>query len=158
MIAVAFAFLLMQQLAALPSETPAADPSPAASLPEWAKVDPFAFERACCSALVRGDTPLDVCQTRVRRLLADSLGDDLPATMRAAGSLDDCQRLRDAAGGSPYAVQCGARPPSMAASNVPVERDCRSRPERGGFTTECRPVGSTDEGGGLKLTLFGDKD
>ena len=151
MIAVAFAFLLMQQLAALPSETPAADPSPA-------KVDPFAFERACCSALVRGDTPLDVCQTRVRRLLADSLGDDLPATMRAAGSLDDCQRLRDAAGGSPYAVQCGARPPSMAASNVPVERDCRSRPERGGFTTECRPVGSTDEGGGLKLTLFGDKD
>ena len=59
MIAAVFAVLLMQQPAA----------SSAGPLPEWAKADPFAFERARCSALVRGETPLNVCQAEVRRLL-----------------------------------------------------------------------------------------
>ncbi len=163
MIIAAVALLLVQQVA--PSitwqEAPAAAPTtPAAivDLPDWARADPFAYERARCSPLVRGDTPLETCQAETRFILAAALGDDLPAALRPTGAPDDCQMMREASGGSAYAVQCGARPRDAIAAPVLQEQDCRPRPDqRGGFSAECRPVTpSRDDEEGLKIKLWSD--
>ena len=90
MLFAALAHLMLQSPASVPDafrESPASAPAPAAetiassegaTVPEWALTDPFGYERARCNPMVRGETPLDVCQSRVRSALAASLGDDLP--------------------------------------------------------------------------------
>ena len=164
MIAAAFAILLLQQTApTVVWETPAAAPTaappePAAShsVPAWGLADPFGFERARCSPLVRGDTPMQTCQAEVRAQLALAMGPDLPEALRPSGMAGDCQMMQASAGGSSYAVQCG---PQSRTANAPSglrEMDCRPRPTQGGFTSECRPVDGADKKG-LSLTLWGDK-
>jgi len=137
-------------------EAPAAPPAPSTSLPDWALADPFAYERAHCSAMVRGSTPLETCQAEARAQLAAALGDALPDALKPVGMPDDCRMAREAGGGSAYARQCGPQQRTGAVATPPPEQDCRSRPARGGgFTSECRPTsGQEDEG--LKLRLWGD--
>lgn len=159
------ALALMQQTAPAvvwDQPAPAAEVAPAppaaatSSLPAWALADPFAYERARCSPMVRGDTPLETCQAETRAQLALALGDALPDALKPVGAPDDCRMAREAAGGFVYARQCGPQQRSGAALTQPVEQDCRPRPARGGgFTSECRPV-SGQEGEGLKLRLWGD--
>nr|WP_316627299.1 hypothetical protein [uncultured Brevundimonas sp.] len=165
MIAAAFAILLLQQTAPIvvwdaptAAET-AAPPVPAAShsVPAWGLADPFGFERARCSPLVRGDTPMQTCQAQVRAQLALAMGSDLPEALRPVGMAGDCQMMQASGGGSTYAVQCG---PQSRAANAPSglrETDCRPRPTQGGFSSECRPVDGGDEKG-LSGTLWGDKN
>jgi len=138
----------------------AAEPAPAAAaveIPDWARADPFAYERSRCSPLVRGDASLETCQAQTRAALAAALGDDLPAALRPSGSADDCQMMREAAGGSAYAVQCGPQRRDAAVARPLQEQDCRPRPDsRGGFSSECRPVVQGQEQEGLRLKLWGD--
>jgi len=161
----ALALALMQQAApavvwdqpAPTAETASAPlPPTTASLPDWALADPYAYERAHCSPMVRGAAPLETCQAEARAQLAAALGDDLPDALKPVGAPDDCRMAREAGGGSAYAQQCGPQQRSGSALTQPAEQDCRPRPARGGgFTSECRPA-SGQEGEGLKLRLWGD--
>lgn len=162
----ALALLLQQTAPAIvwDQPAPAVEPAPvaavatASSLPEWARTDPFAYERARCSPMVRGDTPLETCQAETRAELALALGDALPDALKPASMPDDCRMTREAGGGSPYARQCGPQQRTGAPLATPVEQDCRTRPARGGgFTSECRPT-SRQEGEGLTIRLGGDND
>jgi len=129
---------------------------PDSTLPDWALADPFAYERAHCSAMVRGDTPLEACQAEARAQLAAALGAAMPDALKPVGMPDDCRMAREAGGGSAYAQQCGPQQRAGAAPTPPSEQDCRPRPARGGgFTSECRPTPG-QEGEGLKLRLWGD--
>ncbi len=120
----------------------------AAPLPAWALTNPFGYERAQCSPLVRGEEALETCQGRVRRQLAAALGEDLPPALRPA-SIENC-RPADAGGG----VVCGPeRRAAGADAPVLVEQDCSNRPTPEGFSSECRPVNQRDSRGGLSLRL-----
>lgn len=165
MIAAAFALLILQQIAPTvvwdaPApeavvETPA--PPPEHNVPAWGLADPFGFERARCSPLVRGQTSMAECQTEVREQLAIAMGPDLPEALRPSGMAGDCQMIRASASGSDYAVQCGPQSRTATAPSSLREMDCRPRPVEGGFSSECRPVDGADKKG-LSLTLWGDKD
>ncbi|WP_295173522.1 hypothetical protein [uncultured Brevundimonas sp.] len=165
MIAAAFALLILQQTAPTvvwdaPApeavvETPA--PPPAHNVPAWGLADPFGFERARCSPLVRGQTSMAECQTEVREQLAIAMGSNLPEALRPSGMAGDCQMIRATAGGSDYAVQCGPQSRVAAAPSSLREMDCRPRPVQGGFSSECRPGDGADKKG-LSLILWGDKD
>lgn len=165
MIAAAFALLILQQTAPTvvwdaPApeavvETPA--PPPEHNVPAWGLADPFGFERARCSPLVRGRKSMAECQTEVREQLAIAMGMDLPEALRPSGMAGDCQMIRASAAGSDYAVQCGPQSRTAAAPSSLREMDCRPRPVEGGFSSECRPVDGADKKG-LSLTLWGDKD
>lgn len=70
----AFALALVLQQAVVweePAQIVEPEPAPIVAaaqveLPDWAIADPFSWERSQCSPLVRGDVPLEICQTRVR--------------------------------------------------------------------------------------------
>ena len=137
MIAAAFALLLLQQTAptvvwetptAAPATAPA-PPEPAAShsVPAWGLADPFGFERARCSPLVRGDTPMQACQAEVRAQLAVAMGPNLPEALRPTGMAGDCQMMQASAGGSAYAVQCGPQSRTINAPSGLREMDVRAR-------------------------------
>ncbi|HRJ64500.1 MAG TPA: hypothetical protein PLR59_09150, partial [Brevundimonas sp.] len=98
MLAIVFAVML-QQTAPLPAaagqvvwETPApveaAQPVAAAdipAIPDSARADPYGYERAECSPLIRSSREtLEACQARVRVILAAHLGDALPAGLTPA--------------------------------------------------------------------------
>jgi hypothetical protein len=118
------------------------------TVPDWARTNPFGYERAQCSPLVRGDEALASCQARVRRQLAEVLGDDLPAALRPA-AVENC-RPADAGGG----VVCGPeRREARSDAPVLVEQTCTNRPTPEGFSSECRPVSQTESRGGLSLRL-----
>lgn len=165
MIAAAFALLLFQQPA--PSvvwESPAVEPvvetsAPTVqhSIPAWGLADPFGFERARCSPLVRGAKSMETCQTEVREQLALAMGPDLPEALRPSGMTGDCQMIQANASGSDYAIQCGPQSRAASAPSALRELDCRPRPVDGGFSSECRPVDATASKG-LSLKLWGDKD
>lgn len=143
-----------------PQSAPQAKPQPPKAehtVPDWGLADPFGFERARCSPLVRGETPLGQCQTEVREQLALALGADLPEALRPPGMAGDCQMMRSAAGGSSYALQCGSQTSSAAPASGLTEMDCRPRPVQGGFSSECRPIETTARKG-LSITLWGDDD
>lgn len=124
-------------------------------LPGWALADPFAWERSQCSPMIRGETPLEVCQERVRAELGAALGDRLPAGLRPAGEPVPCLATPGDDGG--YAVRCSVPERQTAAVVTPRIQDCRSRPVRQGgavaFTTDCRP--ESDKPEGLSFRLFG---
>ena len=165
MIAAAFALILFQQPvpsvvweASAPDpvvETPA--PTVQHSVPAWGLADPFGFERARCSPLVRGAKSMETCQTEVREQLALAMGPDLPDALRPSGMAGDCQMIQANASGSAYAVQCGPQSRAASAPSALREMDCRPRPVEGGFSSECRPVDTT-ESKGVSITLWGDKD
>lgn len=158
-----FLLLTMQQPAptvvweapAPEAETPAASAPVQHSVPDWGVADPFGYERARCSPLVRGEKTVETCQAEVRTQLALALGDRLPDGLRPAGMADDCEMAQAQSGGSAYVLQCGARSRPATASSLPQEMECRSRPEGGGFTSECRPV-NAPASKGLSLKLWGD--
>ena len=107
------------QPAPVVAEAPAAPPPP--TLPAWALADPFGWERAQCSPLIRKDATLEACQARVRTDLAANLGDALPATLRPP-AVQECRRSEDG-----YAVDCGAPARPDRASPVLREQDCGTR-------------------------------
>lgn len=136
--------------------TPAAEASPSApppDLPDWAKADPFAWERAQCSPLVRGPEDMGACQARVRADLFAVLGDDLPDGLRPTAQLTDCGPQPD----GNYALACNAPRREPAIRQAP-EQDCRTRPQRRGqgvaWTQDCRPLNSSDQEG-LRLKIGG---
>ena len=139
-------------------EAPAAIPT----IPDWARTDPYGYERSECSPLVRkADETMEACQARVRVALAANLGDALPVGLAPASAADQC---RQEAAGDRYALQCGAPSRSGTATTRLVERTCENRPHaqaQGGviWTEECRPAdGSEPAEDGLSIRLGGDDD
>lgn len=137
-------------------ETPAAVPV----IPDWARSDPYGYERSECSPLVRkADESMEDCQARVRSALAANLGDALPVGLAAANAADQC---RQEAAGDRYALQCGAPSRSGPTTARLVERTCETRPRaqaQGGvvWTEECRPAdGSKPAEEGLTIRLGGE--
>ncbi len=161
MTAVIAAVLMMQsapgavvwEQTAAPTPTIEAPAAPLPDLPDWAKTDPFAWERAQCSPLVRGNEDMGACQTRVRADLFAVLGDDLPDGLRPAAQLTDCGPQPD----GNYALACNAPRREPAVRQAP-EQDCRTRPQRQGqgvaWTQDCRPLNSGDQDG-LRLKIGG---
>lgn len=168
MLAVVFAVLLQQALS-LPAatsqvvwETPveAAPPAVAAEIPAIpvsARTDPYGYERAECSPLIRkAAESLDACQARVRAALAANLGSALPAGLAPAGMTDGC---RQEAAGDRYALQCGPPRRGDRPTSALEEQTCETRPRaqaRGGvvWTEECRPAsGGRQERGGLRARV-----
>lgn len=144
-----------------PEPTPPAPSPPSVravpDLPAWALDDPFAWERAQCSPLIRRDASLETCQARVRGQLLAALGDSLPAGLRPPGEPVPCVSRPDDTGA--YPVQCGLPERAAAQTVTPRIPECRSRPTRQGgsvaFVTQCEPENGDE--GGLKFKLF-DKD
>ncbi|HEY0599084.1 hypothetical protein [Brevundimonas sp.] len=171
MLAVVAAAVILQQAATgqVVWQTPA-PPEPAASvvpavaptLPDWARADPYGYERSECSPLLRAATEtMEACQARVRAALAANLGAALPAGLAPTNAADQC---RQAAAGDRYALQCGAPSRSGPAGAVLVEQACETRPRaqpQGGvaWTEECRPAdGRKPAEEGLSIRLGGDDD
>ncbi|WP_396592713.1 hypothetical protein [Brevundimonas sp. R86498] len=160
----AFAIILVLQQAAGSTvvwETPSAPPEPVVAapaavsdLPAWALADPFAWERAECNPMIRRDSSLESCQTRVRGELFAALGDRLPAGLLPSGTPVPCLATPGEDGA--YPVQCGVPERTAAAAPSAQAPDCRPRPTRQGgsvaFVTECRTEG-TGENGGLSFRL-----
>lgn len=141
---------------------PAEAAAPAASLPplpDWARADPYGYERSECSPMIRSrDETMEACQSRVRVTLAAHLGAALPSGLAPVSNSDNC---RQEAAGDRYALQCGTPARSGPASAAPQERVCETRPQaqaRGGvaWTEECRPAGGRPEtDDGLRIRLGG---
>ena len=145
-----------------PPPAPSANVSDIAPIPESARADPYGYERAQCSPLIRNATEsMEACQARVRSALAAHMGDALPPGLSPASAADTC---RQEAAGDRYALQCGT--PGRAGQTSPrlVERTCETRPRaqsQGGvaWVEECRPAdGSPPAEEGLKIRLGGDDD
>lgn len=168
MLAVVFAMMLQQAAASAGQvvwEEPAPPPPAVApveipAIPDSARADPYGYERAECSPLIRKSTEtLQACQARVRIALAANLGDALPPGLAPAGAPDDC---RQEAAGDRYALQCGAPDRPARPLVTPQEQTCESRPRarpEGGvaWTEECRPAdGRAPTQEGLKIRLGGD--
>lgn len=156
--------LLMQQVvwgapAAAPASEPAPAPASAAStLPDWARDDPFAWERSQCSPLVRAaDEGADACQARVRATLRTELGETaLPTAMRTQ-PMEECGPAGEA---GRYQTQCLPRErTSQATPTAPPERRCEVRPQRAGrdgavgFQEVCEPRPGEQQG--LRINLGG---
>lgn len=144
----------------VPAE-PAAAEAPAAipTIPDWARADPYGYERSECSPLVRkAEESMEACQARVRTALAANLGDDLPVGL---SRINAAERCRQEAAGDRYALQCGTPGRSGPATSRLVEQTCETRPRaqpQGGvtWTEECRPAdGSAPAEEGLRLRLGG---
>lgn len=137
------------------AEAPAAIPT----IPDWARADPYGYERSECSPLVRkAEESMEACQARVRTALAANLGDDLPVGLSQTNAAERC---RQEAAGDRYALQCGTPGRSGPATSRLVEQTCETRPgaqPQGGvtWTEECRPAdGSEPAEEGLRLRLGG---
>lgn len=167
MLAIVLAVMLQQAATGqVVWETPApVQPAEAAApvgipeIPDSARTDPYGYERAECSPLIRkAEESLEACQQRVRVALAANLGPALPAGLAPADAADNC---RQAADGDRYALQCGA--PTRADRPVAVleEQVCDTRPRvqpRGGvaWTEDCRPAsGRREDDEGLRIRLGG---
>lgn len=127
------------------------------AIPDSARADPYGYERAECSPLIRkAEESMEVCQQRVRVALAANLGAALPAGLAPSGAAEEC---RQEAAGDRYALQCGAPSRPDQPSVAMEERSCETRPRvqpQGGvaWTEECRPasgVRTDDEGLTLRL-------
>ncbi len=169
MLAVIAAAILQQAAAgqvvwqepAPPAPVVAPTPTPSApALPDWARADPYGYERSECSPLMRkANESMEACQARVRTALA--LDAALPGGMASAEAAERC---RQEAAGDRYALQCGA--PGRAGPSGPrlVDQTCETRPRaqrEGGVTwvEECRPAdGSEPAEEGLTFRLGGDDD
>lgn len=138
------------------AETPAAP-----ALPDWARADPYGYERSECSPLLRkANETLEACQTRVRAALALDLGGALPPGLAGGDPSDAC---RQEAAGDRYALQCA--PPGRSVPSGPDmrARDCTTRPRsdaQGRMTFEevCTVNGEDVRGEGLRIRLGGDDD
>lgn len=145
-----------------PPEPVVAEAPAAPALPDWARADPYGYERSECSPLMRrANESLEACQARVRAALALDLGGDLPPGLAAGADAEQC---RQAAAGDRYALQCSAPSRSMASGPRLVDTTCETRPRvqpEGGvvWAEECRPAdGSKPPEEGLRIRLGGDDD
>lgn len=174
MLIAALAILVLQQSAgSIAWETPvAADPVasagvdaalptaalPAPVLPDWAKADPFAWERSQCSPMIRKEASMEVCQVRVRIELAAALGSRLPSGLSPEG-IQGCRQVSNGSGG--YDLTCAPVQRTLASAPAPVAEVCEERPTataRGAvsFQRECHPATGTASKDGLKFRLGGD--
>lgn len=142
-----------------PEPAAAAPAAPAPAIPDWARADPYGYERSECSPILRrADETMEACQARVRAALAANLGSALPSGLTGG---DPAQNCRQEAAGDRYALQCGAPARNGPARAALEERTCETRPRaqpQGGvaWTEECRPVnGRRDEDEGLRIRLGG---
>lgn len=130
-------------------------------IPDWARADPFGYERSECSPLIRNASePMETCQNRVRFALAAHLGEALPAALRPTGSLDNC---RQEAAGDRYALQCGAQARAVPGGADLRDKVCTTRPvgtREGGMTyrEECTVGGQPVREQGLRINLGGGRD
>lgn len=143
-----------------PPPEPIAVEAAVPAIPDWARADPYGYERSECSPLVRkDDETMEACQARVRVALAAHLGDALPVGLAPAGAADQC---RQEAAGDRYALQCGAPSRAGPATSRLIERTCENRPRaqaQGGviWTEECRAAdGSEPAEDGLSIRLGGE--
>jgi hypothetical protein len=130
--------------------------APLPELPAWALADPYGYERAECSPLVRKEPSMEGCQARVRAELAAHLGDRLPEGMQGP-TLTDCSPQP----GGAYDIACNAPRRERATTTLAAPRDCANRPERGPdgrvvWTDRCQP--EPGERDGLTIPLFGSRD
>jgi hypothetical protein len=169
MIAALLSALMLQDAAAggqvvwstpAPAEAPVAAAAP--PIPDWARADPYGYERSECSPLIRSkDETLEACQSRVRTALAANLGDALPAGLRPADVARNCRQEQT---GDGYDMQCSTPVRMSGATGAPQERVCETRPQaqpRGGvaWSEECRPAtGERERDEGLRIRLGGDDD
>lgn len=165
MLAIVFAVMLQQAAAGQvvweePPPPPPAAPVGIPAIPDSARADPYGYERAECSPLIRkASESMEACQARVRTALAANLGADLPPGLAPAGAPDAC---RLATAGDRYALQCGAPDRPARAALAPQEQRCETRPQarpQGGvaWTEECRPAdGRAPTQDGLRVRLGGD--
>lgn len=166
MLVVAVAALILQQTPGAVVWNPSPPPEPvveaapvetAPALPDWAIADPFAWERAQCSSLVRGAVSLNDCQARARSDLSAQLGPALPEALRPTGSGGNCVPTP----GDRYAVTCAPPPRKVGVNKAPEERICENTPRRlenGAMTWEQQCCGTNTPPGereGLTLRLFG---
>ncbi|MFJ6023168.1 hypothetical protein ACIQC9_01050 [Brevundimonas sp. NPDC092305] len=136
------------------AEAPAAPPP---VIPEWARSDPFGYERSECSPLIRkSDESLEACQSRVRVALAANLGTSTPDGLRPQDASDQCRQVTT---DGRFGMDCAAAVRRAPSPSMPQERRCESRPVvlPGGGTAfnevcERRP---TDEPEGLRFRLGG---
>lgn len=144
-----------------PADTLAPPAAPPPPIPEWARTDPFGYERSECSPMVRAASEtLEGCQARVRFALAANLGDTLPVGLAGGDGAEDC---RQEAAGDRYALQCGPTRRNSTLTPPMTAQRCERRPQRQGgavvWQEECEPAdGSRTEEGGLRLKLWGDDD
>jgi len=166
MLAVVFAVMMQQ---AAPGAVIWADPAvappviqtaPVPAIPESARADPYGYERAECSPLIRSASEtMEACQARVRAALAANLGAALPPGLAPSGATgDDC---RQEAAGDRYALQCGTPSRPDRPATTLTEQTCETRPQarpQGGvsWTETCRPAdGRAPTQDGVKIRLGG---
>ena len=142
----------------LPEPAPVVAAAEVPAIPDWARADPFGYERSECSPLIRAASEtMEACQARVRFALSANLGDAIPGSLRPTGSLDNC---RQEAAGDRYGVQCGAPARSVPEGPDLRDRSCTTRPtaSREGvmtFREECTVGGVEVREEGLRITLGG---
>ena len=166
MLAIFLAAVLQQQAATgqvvweapPPPPVEAAAPADIPALPDYARADPYGYERAECSPLVRrSEETMDACQQRVRAALAANLGPALPSGLAPGGAADNCRQEAD---GDRYALQCGAPSRSVPPGPDLRERSCTTRrtgTEKGAVTYEevCTVGGERVRDEGLRIRLGG---
>ena len=167
MLIAALAALLLQQSAgtiawdtpvAADPEAPAQAAQPVSTLPDWARADPYGWERSQCSPMIRKDASIEACQVRVRTDLAAALGDRLPGGLAPDG-IEGCRQLSDGKGG--YETTCAPVQRTLATTAAPVAEICEERPTRTAsgvvaFGRECRPATGATTTEGLSFRLGGD--
>lgn len=140
---------------------PAIAPAPAGpALPDWARADPYGYERSECSPLIRkANETMEACQARVRTALALDLGADMPPGLAGGAAAEQC---RQEAAGDRYALQCAVPGRTVPAGPDLRVRDCTTRPRstaegRMTFEETCTVNGQEVRDEGLRIRL-GDDD
>ena len=134
---------------------PPAEPPP--PIPDSARADPFGYERAQCSPLIRSrEEGLEACQIRVRQELAANLGDDVPEGLALERRAPDCTPGQS--GQRP--LECDRPRRESPIVRPTLAQTCRAVPQRDGndrvtWREECRNDGPEEREEGLRLRLFG---
>ena len=152
-----------------PTPTPVSQPiaAPIVDIPEWGRNDPYAWERAQCSPLLRGDEVLAACQSRVRIALDAALGADTPAGLAVRPGDLECSQMAARGDSQTYDLACGSERTARAdAQAFERQRDARTdlcdrtpRSERGSttWTLACSTPENEDRARGtLESLLRGD--
>ena len=140
------------------TEAPAPVTPAASTLPDWARADPYAWERSQCSPMIRKDASMEVCQVRVRTELAAALGERLPARLSPDG-IEGCRQVSNGSGG--YQLTCAPVERTLNSTPAPVAEVCEERPIRNAngavtFGRECKPATGASSKQGLTFRLNGD--
>lgn len=140
------------------AEAPAPLAPAVSTLPDWARADPYAWERSQCSPMIRKDASMELCQVRVRTELAAALGERLPARLSPDG-IEGCRQVSNGSGG--YQLTCAPVERTLNSTPAPVAEVCEERPIRNAngavtFGRECKPATGASSKQGLTFRLNGD--